>query len=66
MADFLNNYRPGLGYWVIFASYGILFLLSTVSLLGVALTADTVKRDKLTGTGLPQITATHRDFLDGV
>lgn len=35
MADFLNNSLPGLGYFVIFACYGILFVLSTVSLKGV-------------------------------
>jgi MFS family permease len=35
MADFLNGYRPGLGYFAIFACYGVLFALSTVSLLGV-------------------------------
>lgn len=35
MADFLDGYQPGLGYFAIFACYGVLFLLSTVSLLGV-------------------------------
>jgi MFS family permease len=35
IADFLNRYRPGLGYFAIFACYGVLFVLSTVSLLGV-------------------------------
>lgn len=35
MADFLDGYQPGLGYFAIFACYGVLFVLSTVSLLGV-------------------------------
>lgn len=35
MADFLNGYRPGLGYSVIIGCYGVLFVLSTISLLGV-------------------------------
>jgi len=35
MADFIDGYQPGLGHFVIFASYGVLFVLSTVSLLGV-------------------------------
>jgi MFS family permease len=35
MADFMNAYRHGLGYSVILACYGVLFLLSTVSLLKV-------------------------------
>jgi MFS family permease len=35
MADFLNGYMPGLGYFVLFACYGVLFVLSTVSLRGV-------------------------------
>jgi len=35
IADQLNSYRPGLGYFAIFASYAVLFALSTVSLLGV-------------------------------
>jgi MFS family permease len=35
IADFLNRYRPGLGYFAIFACYAVLFALSTVSLLGV-------------------------------
>lgn len=32
IADYLNLYRPGLGYFAIFASYAVLFALSTVSL----------------------------------
>ncbi len=36
VADTLNAAFPGLGYFVIFAGYGILFLLSVVSLKGVA------------------------------
>ncbi len=32
MADFFNNLQPGLGYLVIFAVYGALFLLSVVAL----------------------------------
>jgi MFS family permease len=35
VADLINRYRPGLGYFVIFAGYALLFALSTVSLLGV-------------------------------
>jgi MFS family permease len=32
LADYLNSYRPGLGYFAIFACYGVLFMLSIVSL----------------------------------
>jgi len=35
MADFFNRLQPGLGYLVIFAVYGGLFLLSIVALAGV-------------------------------
>jgi MFS family permease len=35
MADYLNGYYPGLGYFAIFASYALLFGLSVVSLIGV-------------------------------
>jgi MFS family permease len=35
MADFFNALRPGLGYLVIFAIYGALFLLSVVTLTRV-------------------------------
>jgi MFS family permease len=35
MADYLNNYQEGLGFMAITACYGVLFLLSTISLLGV-------------------------------
>lgn len=35
MADFFNAYQVGLGYLVIFAIYGALFLLSSVTLLKV-------------------------------
>jgi MFS family permease len=35
MADFFNALRPGLGYLVIFGLYGVLFLLSSVTLLRV-------------------------------
>lgn len=35
VADYLNGIRPGLGYFAIFASYAVLFVLSTVSLLGM-------------------------------
>ncbi len=35
IADYLNGYRPGLGYFAIFASYAVLFTLSAVSLIGV-------------------------------
>lgn len=35
VADILNRYQPGLGYFAIFACYAVLFVLSTVSLRGV-------------------------------
>jgi len=35
VADFLNGISPGLGYFVLFACYGILFILSAISLKGV-------------------------------
>jgi MFS family permease len=35
IADYLNGYRPGLGYFVIFGGYALLFLLSIPSLRGV-------------------------------
>jgi MFS family permease len=35
VADYLNGFRPGLGYFAIFAAYALLFILSTVSLLGI-------------------------------
>jgi len=35
MADYLNGFRPGLGYFAIFAAYVLLFFLSTASLLGI-------------------------------
>jgi len=35
IADYLNTYQPGLGYFVIFADYALLFALSVVSLAGV-------------------------------
>lgn len=35
MADFFNLARPGLGYFVIFAIYGALFVLSSVVMRGV-------------------------------
>lgn len=35
IADALSRYRPGLGYFAIFASYALLFALSTVSLVWV-------------------------------
>lgn len=35
MADFFNVLRPGLGYMVIFGLYGLLFLLSAVTLVKV-------------------------------
>ena len=35
VADQLNARVPGLGYFVIFAGYGVLFLLSVVSLRGI-------------------------------
>jgi MFS family permease len=35
VADQLNLVRPGLGYFAIFASYAVLFALSSVSVLGI-------------------------------
>jgi len=35
LADFLNHYRPGLGYFAIFASYAVLFVFSAISVLGI-------------------------------
>jgi len=36
LADYLNARLPGLGYFVLFAGYGVMFLLSTVMLKWVA------------------------------
>jgi MFS family permease len=41
MADFFNGLRPGLGYLVIFALYGALFLLSVAALTRVKVAART-------------------------
>jgi hypothetical protein len=35
MADSFNALRPGLGYLVLFAVYGVLFLLSSLALTQV-------------------------------
>jgi MFS family permease len=35
IADYVNLYKPGLGYFVIFSGFGLLFLLSLVSMLGI-------------------------------
>jgi MFS family permease len=35
MADLINRYQLGLGYYVIFACYALFFLLSTLSLRGI-------------------------------
>jgi MFS family permease len=35
VADLLNMYKPGLGYFAIFACYAVLFLLSTLALVRV-------------------------------
>lgn len=35
VADYLNGIQPGLGYFAIFACYGLLFLLSVVSIAGI-------------------------------
>jgi MFS family permease len=35
MADFFNAVQPGLGYSVVFALYGVLFVLSALTLLKV-------------------------------
>jgi len=39
VADMLNAVFPGLGYFAIFGSYGILFILSVLSLRGIKLDA---------------------------
>jgi MFS family permease len=39
VADYLNGSLPGLGYFVIFAGYGLLFLLSIASLRGISFPA---------------------------
>jgi MFS family permease len=35
LADYLNAFRPGLGYFAVFGCYGILFALSAISLVKV-------------------------------
>jgi energy-converting hydrogenase Eha subunit E len=40
VADLLNMRVPGLGYFVIFAGYGVLFLLSVISLRGIKRSMD--------------------------
>lgn len=35
VADYLNGFRPGLGYFTIFAGFSLIFALSAVSLLGI-------------------------------
>jgi MFS family permease len=35
MADILDRFLPGLGYFIVFGCYGVLFLLSIVSLKGI-------------------------------
>ncbi len=35
MADYLEKVRPGLGYFVLFAGFAIIFILSSVSLRGI-------------------------------
>jgi MFS family permease len=35
IADQVNSYQPGLGYFAIFASYAVLFALSSLALMGV-------------------------------
>jgi MFS family permease len=37
MVDYLNKNQPGLGYLIIFACFGLLFLLSSISLRGIQL-----------------------------
>jgi MFS family permease len=44
MADFFNAYRMGLGWLVVFAIYGALFLLSAVILLNVRVERRAVSR----------------------
>jgi MFS family permease len=39
VADYLNTLDPGIGYYVLFACYGVLFLLSAASLLKIQLPA---------------------------
>ncbi len=40
MADYLNSSLPGLGYFALFGAYGVLFLLSAVSLKGISETGQ--------------------------
>jgi MFS family permease len=40
IADYLNGFHPGLGYFSIYASYAVLFALSAVSLMGVRKKTD--------------------------
>ena len=35
VADYINHYYMGLGYFAVFAAYAVLFALSTVTLLGL-------------------------------
>ena len=46
VADYLNGYRPGLGYFAIFAGYGLLFLLSTLSLRWVKVGSEEAGSDQ--------------------
>lgn len=49
IADYLNGMIPGSGYFVLFACYGVLFLLSIASLRGISITVPAVQ----TQPGLP-------------
>jgi MFS family permease len=40
VADYINHYYIGLGYFAVFAAYALLFALSSVSLLGMRGTKD--------------------------
>jgi MFS family permease len=42
LADYLNGFHPGLGYFAIFSAYTLLFLLSVVSLVGVRRARDEI------------------------
>ena len=35
IADYLNGVRPGMGYFVIFSGFGLMFLLSILSIRGI-------------------------------
>jgi hypothetical protein len=53
VADYLNNYQPGLGYFAIFAGYGLLFLLSTLTLRWVKFSPSEASYETESLSGAP-------------